>query len=338
MIKKGFDIFEDKNHQIYQVRNGIDDTIAIEFHDEEEKKIFECIIQQSKKEPKIHVNEVISNLTTKFSKEKIYNVINELTEFDLIEEENLYSSFSKDLEAQLSLWSLNTGASSVITARQTQEKIINTNLVIIGSGISLKYLIEKSTVSGFEKITIIDLENEVDNQSLERKLLSSDLIIFDANRWSPYYLNFVNELAVANNLAWILFSGVQGFVAKIGPLFIGKETGCYNCFISRIKSNMNFVPYFNQFEKHLLENKASSQNTGGPIVLYDIAASICVLEAIKYVTECSVPVIYKNMITMNLYGYETKIHNFLKAPVCTVCTPRLERNSAPWLEPVTLKN
>jgi|GEM_PF-2030917 bacteriocin biosynthesis cyclodehydratase domain-containing protein len=337
MLKKGYEIFEDRKHNIYQIRNGID-VISAEFNNDEERQIFEIIITELKKPKPQKLENIVNNLYKSHAKEKVYNVINQLNDFDLLEDDSLYEIFNGNLDAQLSFWSLNSGAPNAISAQETQERIKNTKLLLLGTGVFLNLIENKAKLSGFENITIVKISSELNEDEIISSVKQSDFFIYDADEWNPFYLELVNKTAVENNKPWILFNGVQNLKASVGPLFVGRETGCYHCLLNRIKSNIEFLPYFNEYEKHLLKDRQSGQRQGAPIVLYDIAASICMLEALKYITEWTIPILYKNFITINAMGLETKIHPFLKAPVCDVCTPNLEFNSAPWLEPVTLKN
>lgn len=337
MLKKGYEIFEDKKHGIYQIRNG-SDVISAEFTNEDERQIFNTIINGLTKQSPDNLENLINTLHKEYSKEKIYNVINQLKDFDLLEEDHLYEMFQRDLEVQLSFWSLNSGAPNAISAKETQSRIKDAKLLLLGNGLSLNLLEGKAKISGFENIYLFDISQKLEEQVLVNLIKNSDFLIFDADRWNPYLLDLVNRTAIDHKKPWILFRGIENMKISIGPLFVGKETGCYNCLMSRIKSNLEFIPYFNEYEKHLINNKMLSQRQGAPIVLYDIAASICVFETIKYITEWTIPILYKNIMTINAMGFETKLHPFLKSPVCSVCSPNLEFNPAPWLEPVTLNS
>lgn len=337
MLKKGFNVFEDKKNGVYQIRNGFEEVIVAEFNDEIDKEIFKIIIDDQRSDTPGKIDELIGDLSTRYDKAKIYNVIDQLEEFNLLDEDNFYASYDRDLESQLCLWSLNAGNSEEPNANEMQQKIKNSKLLLIGTGVFLKLIEAKSKLSGFDTLDVIDLSSNISDEDLKESIIGSDFFIFDADEWYPHYLDLVNLTAVENNKPWIIFMGVHSLKASVGPLFIGKETGCYNCLIDRIKSHMDFIPYFSEYENYLKEHKTCGKRQGSPIVIYDMIASICVLEALKYITEWTIPILYKNFLTFDLFDLSTKLHPFLKAPVCNVCTPNVEFNSAPWLEPCTLK-
>jgi bacteriocin biosynthesis cyclodehydratase domain-containing protein len=308
------------------------------FSSDEEQDIFEEILSKLQTDKPEKMSVILDALYEKYPKEKVYNVVNELNEFDLLEDESIYEVYASNLGPQLSFWSLNAGAPNALTAKETQERIRTTNLAVLGSGVSQQLIADKAKISGFENVLQVSISEKTDEAEVRSIIENCDFFIYDADEWNPHFLELVNKTAFEFDKPWILFNGIVDLKASVGPLFKGRETGCYNCLMSRIKSNMEFIPYFNEFEKHLADNKKSGARQGAPIVLYDMAASICIMEALKYITEWAIPILYKNFITINAMGLEVKVHPFLKAPVCDVCTPNIEFNPAPWLEPVTLKN
>lgn len=330
-LKKGFDFYLDEKYNVCQIRNG-KDLALINLTNKEEKDIFEKLLTRYKYKS----TDSLEELCGKYSKDKVYSIVSKLNDYGLFEDQELYKTFDKDLDLQLRFWSLKSCMPHSISAQETQKRIKNSKLLLLGNGVSLDLLESKSKLSGFENITKITLSSKLDETTLTKNIENSDFIIFDNNEHNPYFLEFLNQVAFRNDKPWILFNGVDSLKASIGPLFKGKETGCYKCFMSRLKSNMAFLPYFEEFEKYLISRKKTAASQGAPMVLYDMAASICVLEAEKYLTDWAIPMLYKNYLTINVLGLETKLHPFLKSPVCEVCTPQSDFNPAPWLEPITL--
>ncbi len=336
MIKQGYEIFYDECHNIYQIRSGFEDVLEVEFSSETEKNIFNKIVEWSTGAHPENLDTITQKLCGLYEKAKVYDVIDQMKSYDLFEDDDFYESFPEVPRSQLSFWSMNTGSNSPATAKEVQQRIRDTSLAVFGSGIFSEMVAQKARQSGFEKITVEPLSSP-NEKRLAEVVEKSDFFICDADSWNPHYMEQINEAAIKYNKPWILFMGAHYTKIFIGPLFIGKETGCYNCFINRIRSNMDYVPYFDEYVKHLKSQKKSSTGISAPVALYDMAASVCILETIQFVTEWDIPVLYKNMLAIDVTKLETTLHPFLKAPVCEVCTPDLAFNPAPWLEPVTLK-
>ena len=336
MIKNTYDIFEDEKLGVFQIRSK-GDVIIAEFNDEEEKNIFRDIIQYLQLTAETNLIDLYNLLLEReHDKDKVLYVFSELKEFNLINESVIKDTFDLKLKDQLKFLGNGPDEEGGSSASEVQLKIQNSKLVLFGNGILTEQLLDKAVKSGFEQAVSYSIETEQEESDLENKIVDSDLLIVDADQWNPFFIEELNRLALRHKKPWILIPGIDGIKASVGPLFIGKETGCYHCLSSRLKSNMEFLPYFEGYEKYLRDNKKTAKNSGGPIALYEMLASLCMLEVIKYVTGWAVPVIYKAFITINMYDYEFKVHSLLKSPGCPVCSPSVDFNIAPWLEPVTL--
>jgi bacteriocin biosynthesis cyclodehydratase domain-containing protein len=160
-----------------------------------------------------------------------------------------------------------------------------------------------------------------------------------ANDWAPYYIEKINLYALKYNKPWLYIGGIEEISIKIGPLFYGKETGCYNCLISRIKSNHEYPEHLQSYETFLRENKIASKPDIVPNVniIYSIIASLTMLEVMRFIEEWSLPVTWRTLIVLNIFDYDLSKHTLLKMPFCEACKPKLEYNPAPWLEEITLK-
>jgi bacteriocin biosynthesis cyclodehydratase domain-containing protein len=122
-------------------------------------------------------------------------------------------------------------------------------------------------------------------------------------------------------------------------LFYGKETGCYNCLISRIKSNHAHPTFLNSYEDYLRSNRKSSKPdiTPNSTIIYNIIANLTLLEVMKFIELWSLPVTWRSVININITNLNSTKHNLLKKPFCEVCKPELLYNPSPWLEAITLK-
>ncbi|MBN1483058.1 TOMM precursor leader peptide-binding protein [candidate division KSB1 bacterium] len=331
MIKEIYQVFEDQKHGIYQIRCK-DDFFTVEFYDQEEKDIFLASVHQLQDE-KRDIDEILHELYEQHPKEKVNAVIEELRQLDLLVEDDLRDRFADHLTEQLNFWDYSKSPKSP-PAFQMQERVQNTILAIVGNKFRIDLIAQKAKMCGFENISTVEITSSEDQ--ILAHIEKSDFSIVDSNEWNPGVLEQINQLAVTKNIPWLFIQGCNALSASIGPLFTGRHNGCYHCLMTRMKSNMEFVPHFEEFEKYLRNGKRSSTSCGAPIPLYDLIASISVLETLKYVTEWSVPSLYKTFITIDYFSLTITHHKLLKVPTCPVCEPAQDFLQAPWLEPVTL--
>lgn len=333
MFKDFYDIFEDEKHGIYQIRCK-DDVITVEFTDADKEKIFQILVEHRNSTPEF--GDIVNRLCEEFDRTKVFEVIQELEDLFILEKDSLKENYTEHLKEQIEFWQHGECALT-LSANETQEKIENTKLFLFGCELMIDLLHHKAIESGIIHIEKMDISEAEQIRKIEFCIEDSDFLIIDADRWNPALLDHINETALKFNKPWILTRGINMTTASVGPLFVGRETGCYNCLMSRLKSNMEFLPYFQEYEKSLRKNYSFSSTQGGPIVLYDMLASICTVEMLKYITCWTVPAIYKAFLTIDFYAYEIRTHQLLKSPGCPVCSPSIAFNPAPWLEPLTLK-
>ncbi|NVO10665.1 MAG: TOMM precursor leader peptide-binding protein [Bacteroidales bacterium] len=328
MIKFKYDVFENKSDGIYQIRSK-SDIITIQFTQEEEKVIFLSIVDILKNKNISDFQQLISELIDgNNNKDNVINVIDKLKKFNVFQNqdtfENLeqfkfidkYSSFSNDFA----------------------KKIATSEIVIIGRGLLVELLETKAKKTGYKNVIKILLEESYNIDEIFKACKSSDLIIVDSDSWDPIFLENFNKFALDNKKPWIIVRGNESTRGTVGPIFIPGITGCYNCLITRVKSTMSYLSHFEEYENFLRLNKTSSAIDGGLAVSYDILASIAILESVKYLTDFSIPSIFKAFLSININDYQIKSNPFLKIPHCPVCNPKMDFNPAPWLETATLKN
>lgn len=338
MIKPGYNIFKDEKHNVFQIRSK-SEIILAEFHGDQEREIFEEIanfLEEGKNFESIAALE--KHFENRYPKDKVLAVLSEMKMFDLLEEETIKETFTENLKTQLKFWDAglqgNEYGSNSVT---TQNKIRQCKLTIIGDSILSELMQRKAVESGFENTYKDKYIGQKNNIEIKELIDSSDFLIVDAENWNPSFLEDFNKIAYENNKPWILTRGMEGTKGSIGPLFTGKDSGCYQCLINRLKSNMEFFPYFEEYEKYLKKKKQTAISSGGPSAIYDVLASIALLESIKYITGWAIPVIYRAFIVIDIFAYDFKIHPFLKSPVCPVCFPKIDFKLAPWLEPLHIK-
>jgi len=334
MLNKNYHVFEDKKNKVFQIRSK-HETIITEFTNEMEKEIFQKFVYiYSEGKSFANIGEFKAYFESDYPLENILNVINELQEFKILDEKEYIPSTSSLLDSQLQFWK----NGDYQEWEKSQLKITTTQLAIIGNSPIQQSLGIKAQEAGFKEISLLKISEDILNESaIERIVQAADFFIIDAEEWNPLFLELFNKIAFNFNKPWLLVRGVENSKGTVGPLFLGKASGCYNCLQNRIKSNMEYLPYFQSYERYLSENKLSSRGMATPTPMYDILASVAILETIKFVTEWTLPTVYKGYLMIDMYTYDFKRHPFLKAPVCGVCTPKVDFKIAPWLEPLRVE-
>ncbi|MBC6994039.1 TOMM precursor leader peptide-binding protein [Neolewinella lacunae] len=338
VLNEIMDIFPDEKIDGYQVRNK-ETGIEIKFEGKTEKEIFELIVQMLQKKPTPGGTEVlIEQLSVQFPREKVISIVQDLRDNGIITDYTLRELLKRKSAPQYLFWSRVEFAQLGESAIALQNKWASTSLGIIGDGHLVELIEQKARLSGLVRIEQLARPAQALEETKLGKLLEQDLLICAYDDWHPYQLDQINRRALANNRPWLLIRGMDGLSASVGPLFMGKDTGCYHCLSSRRKSHLEHVNQFEHYEAYLTEQRIAAKSQGAPMPAYDVIASLAILELMKFRLDFAVPVTYGNMVTFDLYDMETAIHPFLKAPVCPVCKPELEHASAPWLEPLIIYN
>ena len=323
-----YDVFEDKLHGCFQLRTK-SEVLKVEFNDQEKRDIFLNIARNFEEQPFKDYQKLNKALNRQFSADKVMSVFNELIQNELLPQG--YASDGGNGQAKSKDQSY-----SYFQPNNLDEGIpVDAKLGILGSGNLLNLLTQKAKGSDFQNVDSLELNDKLQDQRLIDYITEQDFLIVDADLWNPYFLNLINETALEQNKPWMIIRGVEAGHGYVGPFFWGKETGCYHCLISRVKSNMEFRPYFDEYERFLSENKRAARKEWAPPFFHDVLTSLALYEAHKFLSEWAVPEIYGAQLSLS-FNLDLNRHALLKAPLCQVCKPTLDYNLAPWLEAVTL--
>jgi len=321
MIEK-FDIFKDENNSCYQLRTKTY-CYTLEFDDQEKEDIFLQAVSEITKKGDISLKELKSKLLKKSNEEKVLTVLKTLNDYDLLPKE-----FSTEFATP------DTGNSYGYSYNRKQVK--DFVLAIFGQGELAKKIKLQAAKESFKEVNLYSYNERED---IDQIVKGSDFLIVDASEWSPYHVEIINKSALKYNVPWLFVGGIEETSLKVGPLFYGSETGCYNCLISRIKSNHDNPTFLSSYEEYLRQRKMASKPDIAPSsdILYNILANLAMLETMKFIEEWSLPVTWRTVINIDIKDFNLTKHTLLKKPFCEVCKPKLEYNPAPWLEEITLK-
>ncbi|RCW21181.1 TOMM precursor leader peptide-binding protein [Marinilabilia salmonicolor] len=323
-----YDLFFDKENNVYQIRTK-SDAITIEFTDQEKESIFNSIVKLYERKEFLTFQQLQEKLITNFQKDKIIDVIQELRECSILTEENFEEApEAKKTDSPFSLY-LPLGEN---------KSLFDIKIGFFGEPILGKKINEKATDYGYHEFNILDIHKKATEKEVYSLFQLNDFIIVDSSSWNPHMMEFINEIALEENKPWILYDGKIDLAnISIGPIFHGRETGCYDCYRSRIRSNDEFSSYTDAYENYLKDRKANSKIEAIPNVIKDIIASIIIMDVSKYLGGWYPPETWRSCLIFNIHNYQISKHHFLKAPICNKCKPSLDYNPSPWLESLTLK-
>lgn len=320
---QNFDVFKDAANNCYQLRSK-SLSYALEFDTEEKEALFLNIVAAIQNKPDSSLKEL---------KQKISHKDNEAVAIDVLHSLNEYSLLPFELSAELG------GAPAAPEYANRHKRPEDAVLAITGEGEHADYLLEAAKKQPFKAVQLVPYSALPSGESIEQLVLSADFLLVDGNEWSPYHNELINSYCLRHNKPWLYTAGVEEISIKIGPLFFGSETGCYNCLSGRIKSNHEYPHYLQGYESYLRDKKIAARPDRIPDrgVIYTLAANMALLEVMKFMEEWCLPVTWRTMLSFNMMNLQLTKHPLLKKPFCEVCKPHLEYNPSPWLEAVTLK-
>lgn len=314
-----YDIFKDEAHQCYQLRTKTQ-TYILEFDEKEKEEIFLEVVNELQNKPNLSLKGLKSRLSKVHKDEaKVLEVLTILKEYQLLSYEMMREM---DPESQKGN-PVSKGAQDI-------------KLAIIGNGSISDKLKKLAKNEKFKSVKQFEYKSNLDIKSIIEEF---DFLLVDASHWSPYHLEQINKIALEANKPWLFIGGVEEMSLKVGPLFYGKETGCYECLMSRYKSVHDYPEYLISYESHLKENKKAGVKESIPNldIAENIIVNIAISEVLKYLDAWALPNTWRNIIEVNFMTLDTVHHTLLKKPYCETCKPELKYHTAPWLEPITLK-
>ena len=129
----------------------------------------------------------------------------------------------------------------------------------------------------------------------------------------PLLLEAVDALSKRRLLPWLLVRSLDLQEGWVGPLFVPGDTASYLSLEARLRGNLPFYSEYLAFDAHVRAT-APSPALGGLHPAFELLAGIAVVELIKYVTGIRVPQVLGSFLTVNLWTWETELHEVLRLP------------------------
>lgn len=143
-------------------------------------------------------------------------------------------------------------------------------------------------------------------------------IILALHSIDPLLSYKLNRIAYGLNISW-MHSAIDGPFLFAGPLFIGKQGPCYECFETRVMMNLKEQASYQRYKQALVEKK-NLRHAAPPIepVLRNLLASHVALETLNYILTNNAFTIRK-VLSIYLPTMEIMFHDLLRVAGCQTC-------------------
>ncbi|BAV94482.1 bacteriocin biosynthesis cyclodehydratase domain protein [Ichthyobacterium seriolicida] len=284
-------------------------SIKIEFDDDILLDIFKFYISEPLTKRKINKMFII------FPKEKVLLFFSKLKDFSVI----LYNSNEELLKGQA--YEINDTS----TQKLIKDKKIG---IICFSNDSVVTNYYKTYIKG--NISTLKVNNETRETSLKKFVEKKDIILIDGTRIIMNACLLVSELLFKLRIPWILYQGVVSEKGRVGPLFFGKDTGCFSCFEKRIKSVDTFFSEKKNYYDWINDNV--SKKGIYPDYIENFLLSVLMAETVKFLLNNPLLETYGNLVSFDINDYSKTISRLHKVPFCNICSENNTIRLAPWLE------
>lgn len=324
---KQYDIFFDESNNIYQIRTK-QDVIVIEFSDEKKEDIFKAIIDLYEKEDFYTFKQLQKKIAIQYPYEKFIDVVQELLNCSVLNTNNFEKNCDNVFQPQ----------DSPKWIHKEIQDLNSLTLGFIGDKVFGKKVKEKALLQGYNKCNLLETGPNLNIDEVYSIFDICNFVIVDLSNWNPLLIEKINEYALSKNYPWFLIEGlIDPINFSIGPIFYGRETGCYECYSSRLRSNDEFVTYNQSYERYLRLNNRYAKPDEVSILIKDLAATIIIIDISKFIGGWYVSETWRATLVLNTSNFNIIKHDFLKAPYCVKCKPELDYNQFPWFDSVTLK-
>lgn len=319
---KKLDVFYDKENEVYQVRTKAN-AVVIEFASKEKENIFLEISKLYDKAEFITCPQMIKALKKHHDHAQVLDVLKELRDVGILNPGNF-----EDTDNILS--DMEQKKPSIYTP---MTDFHDTVIGLIGDPSVMNLVKASLKEKGITHFNQVQTPADVDASDIASVIRRSDFIVVDEINYSPVLMERINALALENNKPWLLIEGAIDTVNySVGPIFYGKETGCYECYQNRLLVNDNNRQYTRAYHGYLSESGKWAQPEQVPLPVAHILASLAAMDVVRFLQGYSVPVLWRNTLVFNSITFSMEKHYFIKAPVCHVCNPEVDYSPSPWLE------
>lgn len=241
-----------------------------------------------------------------FHREAAAAVLKHLESSSLLEDANAYGLSGAQLEQfeqQIRLFSRFTQQGGA----KMQAALRDSRVGLIGEGPlgdRMARVLAEAGVGTVIRVTRPDFDDED----------APRLLIVCQDAHDPALLEAIDAESKRRLLPWLLVRNLELQEGWVGPLFVPGETASYLSLEARLRANMSNFAEYQAFDTHVRVSSTSPPAMGGLHASYDLLASIAAIEVIKFLTEIKVPELLGRFLTINLWTWETELHDVLRLP------------------------
>jgi bacteriocin biosynthesis cyclodehydratase domain-containing protein len=134
----------------------------------------------------------------------------------------------------------------------------------------------------------------------------------------------INAVALERGVAWLAVR-VFGGEAFVGPLFLGTEGPCHRCLTAREEGTWVDPELTRTYVAWVTRDPSSVEAYGALPAFAAIASQWAALEATRYLSRFSAPVLAGNVLHIDFVRCRTELRRVLRVPRCPECSPLVRR-------------
>jgi bacteriocin biosynthesis cyclodehydratase domain-containing protein len=160
------------------------------------------------------------------------------------------------------------------------------------------------------------LDVKLDAAGLRAAVADADLTVMAFEQQSLQLAHLLNRVCLKEDKPWMTAS-TDGNLGLVGPLFLPRETACYNCYAALSDSAISTREMSRRYRQHVIQRGAGSFFPGLP-AFADIVAGYACLAAVHYLLGKG-SFVTGRVLNINFDRMLIHMEDVLKLPRCPVC-------------------
>jgi len=171
------------------------------------------------------------------------------------------------------------------------------------------------TLAGTETV-VQALDAQLDLRGLQAAVETADLTVLALEEHNLQLAHLLNRVCLKANKPWMIAS-TDGNLGLAGPLFLPRETACYNCYAALAEAATISREMGRRIRQQVIARGAGSFFPGLP-VFADIVAGYATLAAVHFLLGKQA-FLTGRVLTVNFDRMLVQIEDVLRLPRCPVC-------------------
>jgi len=160
-----------------------------------------------------------------------------------------------------------------------------------------------------------------DLSNLQVQIEELNLLIVLTSQMQASTLDDINLACLKTGTPWLPVDLYSGPSCSLGPLVIPGNGPCYECYRSRLRSNLGvYADAYDEFIEFQRLKRINVAHYGMLPAGIDIAFAFICLEALKLVTQFQVPACLGHNVVVDLIHLDVQRHRVLQIPRCPACS------------------